>query len=80
MKKSYGLYVGKYRPKKYGYGEFFTGKVDNNRSANNLIQTRSATGDRVLLKDGLKVVKVGKVVDSGLRDYKGRRIKYIQWN
>lgn len=81
MKKSYGLYVGKYRPKQFGYGEFYTGKANSQNQAINLIQATSKVGDTILLKDGLKVVKRGKVVDSGVRNQiTGRKIKVIKWN
>ena len=80
MNRNLSLHVGKYRPKEFGYGEFYVGKANSNNQAINLIQATSKIGDSVIVKDGLKVVKRGKVVDSGVRNQiTGRRIKVIKW-
>lgn len=80
FKKELSVYIGKFR-NQYGYAEFYKGKSKTHLHARNLVIKQSKDGDRVILKDGTKVVKTGRVKTSKDRNFiTGNRIKFIQWD
>lgn len=80
FKKELSVYIGKLR-NQYGYAEFYKGKAKTHLHARNLVIKQSKDGDRVILKDGTKVVKTGRVKTSKDRNFiTGNRIKFIQWD
>ena len=74
------VYVGKYK-RDYGYGEFYRGKTTWHLGAKALAIRQSKVGDKVILKNGTRVVKTGKVVMTNQRSLKdGSRLKSVEWD
>lgn len=79
--KEMSVYVGKFRPKTFGYAEFYTGKSKSHIGARNLVVKSSKIGDRVIIKDGLKVVKTGRIGSTGYPNMKtGKVAKTVFWD
>lgn len=78
--KELSVYLGKFR-NQYGYAESYKGKSKTHLHARNLVIKQSKNGDRVILKDGTKVVKTGRIKVSNDRSFiTGNRIKFIEWD
>lgn len=75
--KELAVYVGKYRPK-YGYAEFYKGKANTFLKIRRLACKQCKVGDRVILKDGTKVVLTGRIYEADTKYPK--LLKRIKWD
>lgn len=73
FKRSLSVYVEKHRDG-IGSGQFYRGKANNLQTATSLAYWQSRVGDKVLLKNGSRVVKTGKIV------LNSNNLKKVQWD
>ena len=80
FKKSLSVYIGKFR-NEFGYAEFYKGKTKTNLHAKVLAMKQCKPGDRVILKDGTRVVKTGRIqLTGGYNLFSGKRAKTVIWD
>lgn len=78
--KKLAVYVGKFRHQ-YGYAEFYKGKANTFLRTRRLACKQCKVGDRVILKDGTKVILTGRIIEERDSMFKSAKpVKRIKWD